>query len=86
MQGKNVEDKNGGVACQGSGEDWKGENGGGMESVCRRMPLHKWRNRSETHPTRNSVCTCLDLIFLGTRSVSGSSQGLFLLCLWDWTG
>lgn len=28
----------------------------------------------------------LDLIFLGTQSVSGSSQGLFLLCLWDWTG
>lgn len=86
MQGKNVEDKNGGVACQGSGEDWKGENGRGMESVCRRMLLHKWRNRSKTHPTRNSVCTCLDLIFLGTQSVSGSSQGLFFFYSASGTG
>lgn len=74
MQRKNVEDKNGRVACQGSREDWKGENGRGLESVCRRMLLHEWRNRSETHPTRSSVCTCLDLISLGTQSVRRSLQ------------
>lgn len=71
-----MEDKNGGEVCQGSGEDWKGENGRGMESVCRRMALCERRNGGETHPTRNSVCTCLDLIFIGTQSVSRPSQGL----------
>lgn len=37
----------------------------------------EWRrNGGETHPTRNSICTCLDLIFIGTQSVSRPSQGL----------
>lgn len=87
MQRKNVEDKNGGEACQGSGEDWKGENGRGMESVCRRMPLYERRNWSKTHPTRNGVCACLNLIFIGTKRFLDLHKDFFTLPLGlDWLG
>lgn len=32
----------------------------------KQSPVHWWWNLSEMHQTRNSVCTCLDLILLET--------------------